>query len=78
MTKRSEAQRIRFKKEHWDEALAGFDKWWRKTWKETKKMMNIIFDWYFFYQSKNAGEKAMHIIMWILVTLTGLRVLGLI
>lgn len=75
MLNRSEAQRLRVKKRRWDEALVEWNRSWHKFVKEFKIYMKMIFDWYFFYQAKSKGEKALHIIMWVLVNLTALRIL---
>jgi len=86
MLNRSEAQRLRRNKERMDEILAPVDEKFKagKTWfgKYSKKTMNSLekaFDWYFFYnKAKDKGDKAYHIILWLLVSFTLLRLFGIV
>jgi inorganic pyrophosphatase len=58
--------------EHWKSDVDEFFDKLRVTlpkWgKFLKKEMRKIINWYFFYQAKNDGEKALHIIMWSIAT----------
>ena len=76
--KRSETRKINSKKREWDEVLRPIEAWIRKYWRKFKKSMDIIFDWYFFYKAKGKGDKALHIIMWVLITLALMRIFGII
>jgi hypothetical protein len=77
MTKNRENRKIALKEKQWDIALASFDIWCGKVWKELKRDWKIVkkmIDWYFFYQPKSKGDRAWHVILWILYTLAGLRI----
>lgn len=74
MLKRSERKRLEAKVRDWDEGLRGFNIWWRKVKRECRICMNMIFNWYFFYQAKGKGDKALHIIAWLMVNLALLRI----
>ena len=65
--------------ENWKEAETIFWKRfhrWYNYW--IKWPMKQFIDWYFFDNSKSNGDKAMHIITWLMVNFTILRVLGFI
>lgn len=45
-----------------------------KLWRVTKKEMNKIADWYWFNNSKTPGERAWHVILWLLITRAIIRI----
>ena len=70
MTKRRENKEIALKEKQWNIAITKF---WCKYGKVRKEIIKMI-DWYLFYQYKSKGDKALHIFLWILYTLAGLRI----
>ena len=64
MTKRSEQRKLEEYKEKWDGQKRDVDKYL----KWLKKMFKKAINWYWFNDSKKDGQKALHIIMWAIIT----------
>jgi uncharacterized membrane-anchored protein YhcB (DUF1043 family) len=64
MTKRSEQRKIEKFKQRLDEQIRPVE----KHLKWLKKMIKKAINWYWFNNSKSDGSKALHIIMWLIVT----------
>ena len=75
---KSEDRKLEAKKREWSEGLREWDKQKRKFWRGCVKEMKKAFNWYFFYQAKNDGDRAYHIIMWLTINIIVLKALGII
>ena len=81
MTKRSENKKIDELERHWDLILRDWNHWWKgywnvwlpKAWNEIKIAMDKIINWIWFSKEKSKGEKAFHIIIWLLVARAFIR-----
>lgn len=78
MLKQGELRKLAIKRKKWDETMAPFDIWWKKVKRELARDWKYMMNWLFFYQTKDKGEKALHIMAVIAVDLIILRVFGII
>jgi len=74
---KSEERKLEAKKREWDEGLREWGKRKHKWWRECRKEMRKAFNWYFFYEARDDGDRAYHIIMWLSVNIVVLRALGI-
>ena len=75
---KSEIRKLEAKKREWAKGLREWNAKKRKFLKNCKKEMKKAFNWYFFYQPKDDGDRAYHIIMWVTLTFIFLRALEII
>lgn len=74
MPKKSEIRSLKLKEKEWDKSLDEWHKLCAKRWKKIRKMIDLIFNWYFFYKPEDKGDKALHIINWIFVNIIIARI----
>lgn len=68
MITKSERRRLELKEEEWRKSVRAFNRRCGVIWCEVKYDMKKIIDWYWFNNEKTDGGKALHIIMWVLIT----------
>ena len=77
MNKR-EANYIRQKDREWRLALSDgrrkFRKWWTPVWYEIKLGMNKLIEQIWFSKAKTTGDKAWHVIIWLLCARAFVRI----
>ena len=64
MRKRRDDKKLETKKKEWDRIMVPVE----KNLKWLKKVIKNAIDWYWFNDSKKDGQKALHIIIWAIIT----------
>lgn len=74
MLKRSEIQKIEEKDKEWRRAMRHFNRQVAYIWGETKIEMEKIANFIWFYKPKSKGDKAWHVIFWLLLARAFVRI----
>lgn len=78
MTIKSEERQLEAKKREWKEGRREWDKQQRRFLRGCQKEMKKAFNWYFFYEAKDNGDRAYHILMWLALNFIFWKALGVI
>ena len=76
--RKNEIRKLKTKTREWDKEVQEVNRYLRKRWRCTRKYMNSIFDWLFFYKPEDTSDKIYHLIQVFFAYIIILRLFDLI